>query len=142
MKKRIIFSAVICCELLAVFYFLPRKGSGRAFSFEKALSAVCLNAEDLFTAQKRCLLLKQWFFNVDERVLMYYVDIMPKKNKRYDIRFNPVPVDLEPFYDLYTMNGEKVYVLKGLPWDQLKEKYSSVLKEYYQGPETYVVYKR
>ena len=76
---------------------------------------------------------------MDDRVSMYYADLTPRHDKKYLMYLETIPSQLSELYEPMIKNNQKIYLLKGLSWDQFIEKNSFALEEYLQGDFPHLV---
>jgi hypothetical protein len=138
-RKKMIMAAVVLMELLCLFYVFPRQISVRAAAFENFWSKLCLNSTDLFEATRRGIKVRPSFYLIDDRVSMYYADLAPKADKNYIMYFETVPSEKFLRYNSEIINGQKVYLPKGVSWDEFIKEHAHVLEAYLGNDAPFIV---
>ncbi len=131
--KKMVVGIVIIMELVSLCYIFPKMSSPRAVSFENLWARLCINSEDLFKASEKLQIVRPSFYVIDDRVSMYYADLTPKPSKKYLLYFDAAPFALSQYYDPVYVDGQKIYLLKGLTWDQFIKEHVFALEEYLRG---------
>lgn len=137
--QKAVSGMVVICGLLSLCYVLPKTGSPRAVFFENVWSRFCANSNNLFEVVPRFFKIRRALYLMDDRVSMYYADLMPKPNKKYLMYLETLPPQMSEQYELVIKNNQKIYLLKGLSWDQFIEENSFALEEYLRGDFPHLV---
>lgn len=139
-SKKVIVSLVVMLELLCLCVVVPKNPFSRAVIFENALSRVCVNIKNISEALERCSILENnWLMGIDRNVLMYYADSTPQRNKEYWVYLKANPNDFERYYEKRLEDGNKVYMMKGITWEDFIESENVVRNDYRRGEEVYAV---
>ena len=142
----IIVFVIIIFELIVLIYVSPRKDIPRDYFTEYILSKICLNTKDLFEAPKRALVAKYILSDrCDERLIMYYADLVPKPNKEYIVCLGSLcPQVYDDYYLAEEVDGVSVFLPYGLKIEMIRDLFTSInlVKEYKSYNRVYKVCRR
>jgi hypothetical protein len=134
-RKKIITWLVIILEISTLYYIYPKIHSFRIEPLRQVLSRICINTTNLFEANKRCRVFRNQPWDLDERFVMYYADLVQKQDKKYLIYLGEVPIGLSEYYHSEVVNNENLYLIRSLSWQRYSELFAFSAKDYFKGNE-------